>query len=636
MGGCWAHPFKIADGITTILHDSHGTPFPIADAVFEERMHAVAWRWQAGPLTVERIDAVAADAPVWLVRMTLQNSGAAPYSATLRVTALLKFLGAWLSNLHPGTVTYRFDGQRILGEAAAQPGLGIAFGTAQIPAAWSVMPRPNGAEATLDYPLDLPAGATTTLDLLLCAAHNGGAAAAAELHTSWQQQGDDLLAEQANLLAACHREGLRVATGSPELARDLALARANLQLLTADYPDLGEYFLAGLPEYPQFFGCDQTYSIPGAAAAGFAETARRALIGLARVADRACGRIPHELTTNGRVFNPGNIQETPQFVIAVWDYLRWTGDLEIVRQLLPICREGLELTIPPISNRHPPYPHGDGMVERPGMGPFKLDSVCYAYAALIALAELATALGEPGAEAATQHAVALREAFERDWWIEAEGLYADSLHLNRRPQLDGHWTLMLPVQLGLASPERARRILERINAGWINEWGLVHTREREELVWTLPTGLLALALFSHGHADLGWRLTRNIALTAQYGTLGAFKELIPEGLCFVQLWSAGLYVQAVCEGLLGLSPRAFAHRTKLAPCLPADFGALTVSGLAIGAHRLDLQIDAQRIRLHHISGPTGIVVEYGGTEYPITVGHTLELPSIPEVSLAGG
>ena len=34
--------------------------------------------------------------------------------------------------------------------------------------------------------------------------------------------------------------------------------------------------------------------------------------------------------------------------------------------------------------------------------------------------------------------------------------------------------------------------LERIEREWVNQWGLAHTRAREELVWTLPTGLLAL------------------------------------------------------------------------------------------------------------------------------------------------
>lgn len=626
MGGCWAHPVKFADGITITLLDPSGTALATADATFEECLHAVTWHWQAGPLSIQRTDAVAADAPVWLVRVVLTNPSAAPYNATVRAVAHLQFRGSWLSNLHPGALAYRIDGPRLLGSAAAQPGWGVALGAARTPSTWGLAPHEHGTQATLEYTITLPAAATTTIDLLLCAAHTGGSVAAAELHTHWLDQGDRLLSEQASLLAASFREGLRIQADNPDLPRDLALARANLHLLTADYPDLGEYFLAGLPEYPQFFGCDQTYSVPGAAAAGFPSVARSALLGLARVAERACGRIPHELTTNGRIFNPGNVQETPQFVLAVWDYLCWTGDVATVRRLYPICREGLQLVIPPISERHPPYPYGDGMVERPGMGAFKLDSACYAYAALQALAEIATVLGEPDAEAATRHAAALHEAFERDWWLESEGLYADSLHMDRRPQFDGHWTLMLPVQLGLAAPDRARRVLERIREGWINEWGLIHTRKHEPLVWTLPTGLLALALFAHGHADLGWRLTRNIALTAQYGALGTFKELIPEGLCFVQLWSAALYVQAVCEGLLGLGPRAFAHRASLAPSLPTGFGRINVSGVAIGEHRLNIQINGTHITVQHTVGPQPIIIEYVGAEYSIAVGASMILP----------
>ena len=43
----------------------------------------------------------------------------------------------------------------------------------------------------------------------------------------------------------------------------------------------------------------------------------------------------------------------------------------------------------------------------------------------------------------------------------------------------------------------------RAEGGWLNEWGMVHTREREERVWTLPTGLLALAAFQHGRQPPG-------------------------------------------------------------------------------------------------------------------------------------
>jgi len=334
---------------------------------------------------------------------------------------------------------------------------------------------------------------------------------------------------------------------------------------------------------------------------------------LAAYGRRACGRIPHEVTTNGRVFNPGNIQETPQFAVACWDYLRWSGDTAFLEQVYPVCVEGLEHFGWTLAGG--PYPVGDGVVERLGMGACKLDSVCYLYQGLAALREMALALGRiDEAEQFAGHAERLAARFERDWWLAAEDLYADSLHLDGRPQLDGHWTVVIPLQTGLASEERARRSLARIEAEWVNEWGLVHTRGVDDRVWTLPTGLLALAAFRYGRPELGVRLLRNIGETARRGGLGMLKELIPAGLCFVQLWSAGLYMQGIVEGLLGVSPLAHRHEVTVAPQLPDGWNEVHLRGLPVGEHRLDLRARPDSLEVRHVAGSVPLTVRYAGQQ----------------------
>jgi hypothetical protein len=170
--------------------------------------------------------------------------------------------------------------------------------------------------------------------------------------------------------------------------------------------------------------------------------------------------------------------------------------------------------------------------------------------------------------------------------------------------------VVLPLQLGLAEPDRARRSLDRIEREWVNRWGLVHTREKEELVWTLPTGLLALTAFRYSRPELGLRMLQNIAETANYGTLGAFKELIPIGLCFVQLWSAGLYAQGMIEGLLGLNPLAHLHRLSIAPCLPAAWPSVRLSAVEVGAHTVTVDLQPDGLEVQHIAGPEPLELRY--------------------------
>ena len=141
---------------------------------------------------------------------------------------------------------------------------------------------------------------------------------------------------------------------------------------------------------------------------------------------------------------------------------------------------------------------------------------------------------------------AIDDRFDRDWWIEADGFYADSMDANGARQLERHWTQVVPLETGI-SGARAARVLDGIARGWLNEHGLPHTQGVEERVWTLPTGLLALVAARHGRRALAERLLMNIAATVQNGQLGLYEELIPRGLCFAQCWSAALFAQIVQE-----------------------------------------------------------------------------------------
>jgi hypothetical protein len=617
MGGIWAHPLKVADGLEVSLSDTSDAPLEADEGLFCASPAEASWRWSYGQLSLRRQDRALPGGPAYGILVTLTNEGSTMAAGSLRVAARLKFVGCWFGGKAAAGGSFQLADALVLGQDEAQSGWGLALGTATPPDRHLIEPRERGALVTLAYDFKLDPGARRAWMLLLTVGQTGGSTEASSL---WQRLINDA-PRHFDDEATAPQEGLpSLICADSTLARDIALAQANLSLLDANYPDLGRYFLAGLPEYPQLFGCDSAYTVAGAAAAGFGETCRAVLTTLADYAARACGRVPHELTTNGRVFHPGNIQETPQLALALWDHVRWTGDLALAERLFPVCREGLLDYLPSIGGPDPRYPLGDGMIERMGMGARKLDSACYHIAGLRALARLALALDEPEAAALSARADQLNQDFERDWWLESEGLYADSMHNDGRLQLDGHWTVVLPVQLGLAAPERAARALKRIEAEFVNQWGLVHTRGREELVWTLPTGLLALAAFAQGRAEWGLQLARNIALTAQHGTLGTFKELIPEGLCFVQLWSAGLYLQAIFEGLLGLQPDAPRHRLAIAPLLPAAHPPVTVYGLLIGQHRLNLTISPDDLQIEHAAGPCPLEFIYAGTSFVMDPG----------------
>jgi Bacterial alpha-L-rhamnosidase 6 hairpin glycosidase domain len=614
MGGLWAHPIKVADGITLAIADADGAAPASEDSVLTQSLSHIEWQYRIVGLVARRRDFVAEGEPAFFSLLSLSNPGAQLRTGMLQLTVWLKFLGCWFGGLRCGEAEYWLDDTVVLGyDQLWQGHWGVACGTTAAPARCEFAAREPGQAVTLSYPFAISPGQSASWEFLLAADHQRGHTGARQLFGQLAGSGEQLLAEKIANYQRVAFTGVALETPDPAVDRAFALAKANLQLLSADYgPQLRPFFLAGVPEYPQLFGCDTEYSVPGAVAAGFAEITKSALLALAEYGERACGRIPHEITANGRVFHPGNTQETPQFAAACWDYFRWTGDSAFLRRVYPLCKEGVDEYMPALwSGMGALYPIGDGVVERQGMGSRKLDSTCYLFQALRALRDMAAALGESGD--ARRYAWRLDELgrrFEEDWWLDDQEMYADSLHTDGTPQLDGHWTVVLPLQLGMAGDERARRVLARIKHEWVNEWGLVHTRAREERVWTLPTGLLALTAFQYDQPDLGLKLLHNIAETASHGTLGAFKELIPIGLCFVQLWSAALYVQGLLEGLLGLSPLAHVDRLAIAPRLPAAWPGVALHNLVLGEHLVDLELTHSGCAITHRRGVSPLDLRY--------------------------
>src|SRR6266536_5537824 len=479
MGGLWAHPIKVADGITLQLTDTAGGELAAEDIVLTQSLSHIEWQYHTAGLAARRCDFVAESEPAFISLASLANSGAQLRAGMLQLTVWLKFMGCWFGGLTCGAAEYWLDDTVVLGyDRLWQGRWGVACGTSVAPERCEFEPRDVGRLVTLTYPFTLAPGQIQTWEFLLAADHERGHDGARHLFSQLAGTSEKLLTEKVNRYHQKVFQGVALDAPNRSVNRAFALAKANLQLLSADYgPSLPPYFLAGVPEYPQLFGCDTEYTVPGAIAAGFDEIAKSALLALADYGQRACGRIPHEITTNGRVFHPGNTQETPQFAAACWDYFRWTGDLAFLRRVYSLCKEGIDDYMPAIwGPAGSLYPIGDGVVERHGMGARKLDSTCYLYQALRALRDMAETLEYP--DDARRYSARLSELgrrFELDWWLEDQQMYADSLHTDGTPQFDGHWTVVLPLQLGMAEPARARRALERIEREWVNRWGLVHT-----------------------------------------------------------------------------------------------------------------------------------------------------------------
>lgn len=590
MGGLWAHPLRVADGWQVYVD---GAPLVDASECVTDAATVMRTHMQAGVQIVTQETMVPQHA-VFVVQVRIYNPMVTPWQGEVTLAVATDLRGCW------------FGGMPV-GAAAVVTPTGLEFSYHANETTHTVVMQSTLAGEwhetavgwATNHACQLAPQATWTGEFVIAVSHTTPAQAR-KLAQRWC--GKYVAAARASTSYAVQARSMlpKLHTPDADVNAYWQIAGHNMHQLMATLPDLGTYFYAGIPEYPQLFGCDTTYAVPGLMAAGMGATTAQALHALAAYADKACGRVPHEITTNGRVFHPGNAQETPQFAVACWDYFQWSGDMLSLEMWYPVCAEGMQHVMGVLTGQH--WPYGDGMVERHGMGPFKLDSVCYIHQALQALAAMAQTLGDTAAATQWQHyADALAARFEAAWWLSDESLYADSMHRDGTLQLDGHWTVIVPAQTGIAHPVRQQAVYQRVARDFVNEWGLMHTRGGEARVWTLPTGLLALTAFAQGDVTSGVRWLKSIGETTRHGTLGLMKELIPQGICFVQLWSTGLFAQGVVAGLFGIVPDAHAGHISITPRLPVDWPEMALHGLWMGRFLVDVTIAQHAMTVRHTS-----------------------------------
>lgn len=566
MGGLWSQPIKVLDawGIKIEMRESSFAP---SATKFISNFWRVERIRESNDVRVSELECIDEDDAVMLIQATVVNTSNTNRTMRAAYEVQPHVRACWMSPLVDGDDHIeRFECEVLAFDKSYQN--------------WAVAVI---AEPCLEQTITLAPGESYSMRIVVAATHDRSVNWARAQALKAMKEFDARL-EKKRLAYESVASPLNAHSPLPVA---ITCALLNLKLLET-HNLAGRYAMAGLPEYPNLFGCDTTYSVAGMCAAGRSDLAMSALRSLREIAMKQCGRVPHEVIPDGNIFHPGNTQETPQFVIAVhsvWSRLandeRRTmneaanekrqasvrpsaivgrhSSSSWLTEMYPVCRAGLLNYLRGAfvmnASRFPYYPHGNAMVEREGMLPLKLDSVCYTWRALRCFVEMSQAAAQNerientvfanDIAQAEIWAKQIEENFEKDWWIEREGFYADSLGWDGKQQLDKHWTQVVPLEVGLAQKDRATNVLNRIEREWLNEDGLPHTVKTETRVWTLPTGLLALVAARAGRRDLAIRLLNDIAKTLQSGQLGLYEELIPKGLCFIQLWSAALVAEIV-------------------------------------------------------------------------------------------
>jgi hypothetical protein len=248
---------------------------------------------------------------------------------------------------------------------------------------------------------------------------------------------------------------------------------------------------AGWPDYPWLFATDGEYTAFAAVAAGQFDAIKdhlRALRDVSEIVNAHSGKVVHEVTPDGQVYfgtnaDAGNTDESAKFPSAVALIWRWTGDDRFRDELYDFAVRTMRFVVG-LDADGDGWPEGSGNVERPGMGPEKLDVSVYTIRGLRDLADLAASRGDAATAAwAGAQAAQRQRRFEQTWWYgrDANG-YADSLADPGNVQLfQRHWIGVTPMEASLpggplADPGHARIALaQRERDCYTGTFGLFHT-----------------------------------------------------------------------------------------------------------------------------------------------------------------
>ncbi len=330
-----------------------------------------------------------------------------------------------------------------------------------------------------------------------------------------------------------------------------------------------------------------------------------------------------------------SVDSTPLFLILIGQHAEWTGELALFNALRPaidgaldwMARETRDDGYLKYSGQTPAgpinqgwkdstsgVPRKDGGVPRPPIALCEVQG--YVYQARVSIAAVLRRAGEPKkAEGLEADAAALKQQFNRDFWMEDEGCYALALERGGKQVTVVTSNAGQVLWSGIAEADKAARTAERLTRPDMDSgWGVRTLSAREKSynplnyhlgsVWPFDNALIVAGLRRYGFDEAAVKLVDALVDAASHFTLGRLPEfyvgfqrepdLTPARCPFaepLQAWSAGAMPYMV-SALLGLH-RKDGDLAFERPLLPGGVSRLALCGLSVGAERFDCEIVRQ-------------------------------------------
>ncbi|HTJ22835.1 MAG TPA: amylo-alpha-1,6-glucosidase [Gemmatimonadaceae bacterium] len=406
---------------------------------------------------------------------------------------------------------------------------------------------------------------------------------------------------------------------------------------------------AGIPWYSTVFGRDSIITSletmvldPGIAVDTLRYLARHQGTHENAYTEEQPGRIMHELrrgelARSGEIPHVpyyGTIDATPLWLVLLDETWRWTGDLNLVRELLPNARRALEwidrygdldgdgfveyartsargLVNQGWKDSGDGVPYPDGTLPQPPIALIEVQG--YVYDAKTRAAALFERTGDAEtADRLRSEAERLRAQVLERFWIPELGTFALALDGEKRPIPTVTSNAGHTLWSRLADPARAVAIAQTLlSSDMFCGWGIRTLSARHPVfnpmsyhngsVWPHDNALIVMGMSHYGLGPAALPVvdaTRDAAAAADFNRLpelycgmarnGARQPVSYPVSCSPQAWASGalfLMLQAV----LGILPDAPANLLHIRnPVLPRGLQELTITNLRVGKSRVSL------------------------------------------------
>lgn len=447
----------------------------------------------------------------------------------------------------------------------------------------------------------------------------------------------------------------KVKTDYEPLQRLIDRGIADLRVLLTDL-GYGKFPVAGLPWFGVPFGRDSL--IAALQMLPFnSEVAKGTLLTMAsrqgtkvdQWRDEQPGKVMHEIrygelaNTNQIPFTPyyGTIDATPLFLILLTEYVRWTGDLQIVTTMNKSIEDALNW-IDQYGDRDGDLfveyhqesskgmanqgwkDSGDSIVHRDGeyaKTPIALSEVQgYVYQAKMGIAEIFEHIGDQvKSTTLREQANKLKEKFEKEFWMDDVNYYAIALDENKKQvgtitSNPGHllFSEMLPA-------ERVHSVIDMLVSSKMFSGYGIRTMGSEEAgynpmsyhdgsIWPHDNSLIILGmskLKKSEEANMVMEGLIDASAHFEYDRLPelfcGYEKAIGKAVkypvaCSPQAWAAGTPLVFI-QSILGLFPNSLKKEIVLSPKLLSKMNKLEVSNLSIGDGQLSLSVTLEGLEV---------------------------------------